>query len=218
MKIEELYNLEETICKDYLLGYTYPWEALKELKKYIELCIKDLNKDDYNIINDNVYIHKTATIDETALILGPTIIGKNTEVRHSAYIRGSAIIGDNCVIGNSTEVKNSIIFNNVQVPHFNYVGDSILGFKSHMGAGSVTSNVKSDKSNVLIKSNVKIIETNLKKCGAFLGDYVEVGCNSVLNPGTVVGKNTIIYPLSMVRGVVKENSIYKNKNEIIDKE
>ena len=169
---------------------------------------------EYNLVKENVWIHKSATVFDCAYINGPCFIGEGTEVRHSAFIRGSALVGNNCVIGNSVELKNVIIFNNVQVPHFNYVGDSILGFKSHMGAGSITSNVKSDKSLVVIHNGKEQIETNLKKVGAFLGDFVEVGCNSVLNPGTIIGRNSSVYPLSSVRGVVDSNSIYKG-NEVV---
>ena len=214
-KINDLYNLEETIAKDLLKKYTYPWEVLPNIEQFI-LEIGNSLGDDYKKVGDNVWIHNTANVYDTAYIKGPTIICENAEVRHCAFIRGKAIVGKNTVVGNSTELKNVILFNNVQVPHYNYVGDSILGYKSHMGAGAITSNVKSDKKNVVIKGK-EAIETDLKKVGAFIGDNVEVGCGSVLNPGTVIGKNTNIYPLSSVRGVIEQNSIYKNTNEIVEK-
>ena len=216
-KIKNLYNLEETIAKDLLEQYEYPWEVLPNIKEYIIKLGNSLDSSEYEKIGEDVWIAKSATVAPTAFIGGPTIIGKNAEVRHSAFIRGSAIVGEGAVVGNSTELKNVILFNKVQVPHYNYVGDSILGYKSHMGAGSITSNVKSDKKLVVIKSKENQIETGLKKVGAMLGDEVEVGCGSVLNPGTIIGKNSNIYPLSSVRGVIKEKSIYKNKNEIVDK-
>ena len=214
MEIEILYNLDETIAKDLLLSKKYPWEILPRISDYILEIGSKLDETKFNKIGDNIWIAKSAKIAPTSSITGPVIIDENAEIRHCAFIRGKVIIGKNTVVGNSTELKNCILFNNVQVPHYNYIGDSILGFKSHMGAGSITSNVKSDKTNVQIKGN-EIIETNLRKVGAFLGDGVEVGCNSVLNPGTVIGKNSNIYPLSCVRGVIPENSIYKNKNEIV---
>lgn len=214
VEIKNLFDLNNTLAKEYLSSFTYPWEALKGISNLIIELGNKLNKNEYNLVNENVWIHKTAKIFPSAYINGPCIIGENTEVRHSAFIRGAALVGDGCVIGNSVELKNVIIFNNVQVPHFNYVGDSILGYKSHMGAGSITSNVKSDKSLVVIHNKENNIETNLKKVGAFLGDYVEVGCNSVLNPGTIIGRNSNVYPLSSVRGVVDANSIFKN-NEVV---
>lgn len=217
IKTQELFSLENTMAKDYLAAYEYPWQALKGINDFIIETGRGLNKDEFTEISTNVWIHKEATVAPTAYIGAPCIIGKDTEVRHCAFIRGSALIGEKCVIGNSTEVKNSIIFNCVQVPHYNYVGDSILGYKSHLGAGVVTSNVKSDKSFVKVKADEKILETGLKKFGAMVGDLVEVGCNSVLNPGTVIGRNTNIYPLSRVRGVIKENSIYKNEDNITEK-
>lgn len=216
-KISNLYNLEETIAKDLLESVTYPWEALPKISEFIIKLGKKLDINIYEEKSENVWIAKNAKIAPTASINGPVIIGENSEIRPCAYIRGNAIIGNGAVVGNSTELKNVILFNKVQVPHYNYVGDSILGYKSHMGAGSVTSNVKSDKTLVIVKNGKEQIETGLKKFGAMLGDMVEVGCGSVLNPGTVIGKNTNIYPLSSVRGVIKENSIYKNKNEIIEK-
>ncbi len=217
MKIEELYNLDETIAKDLLLSEIYPWEILPKISDFILEIGPKLDENVYEKRGENIWIAKSAKIAPSSSITGPVIIDENAEIRHCAFIRGKAIIGKNAVVGNSTELKNCILFNNVQVPHYNYVGDSILGFKAHMGAGSITSNVKSDKTNVQIKGK-DIIETYLRKGGAFLGDGVEVGCNSVLNPGTVIGRNSNIYPLSCVRGVIPENSIYKNKNEIVIKE
>ena len=216
-KIKNLYNLEETITKDLLEKFEYPWEALPEISKFILEIGPMLDKDIYEQKGENIWIAKSANVYPSAYIKGPAIIGENAEVRHCAFIRGNAIVGNNAVVGNSTELKNVILFNNVQVPHYNYVGDSILGYKSHMGAGSITSNVKSDKKLVIVKNGEEKIETGLKKFGAMIGDGVEVGCGSVLNPGSVIGKNTNIYPLSSVRGVVPENSIYKNQNEIIVK-
>lgn len=216
-KIKNLYNLDETIAKELIEKYEYPWEVLPHIEEYILELGKKLSKDEYKEISENVWVHKTANVYPSAYIKGPAIICENAEIRHCAFIRGKAIVGKNAVVGNSTELKNVILFNNVQVPHYNYVGDSILGYKAHMGAGSITSNVKSDKKLVLIKGENKIIETGLKKVGAMVGDNVEVGCGSILNPGSVIGRNSNIYPLSSVRGVVKENSIYKNKNEIVQK-
>lgn len=216
-EIKNLYNLDETIAKDIFEGCLYPWEILPKIKDFIINLGESLNKEEYEKVGENVWIAKSAKVAKSAYINGPAIIGKNAEVRHCAFIRGNAIVGENAVVGNSTELKNVILFNNVQVPHYNYVGDSILGYKSHMGAGSITSNVKSDKKLVIVKSEDEKIETGLKKFGAMLGDNVEVGCGSVLNPGTVIGKNTNIYPLSSVRGVVKENSIYKKQGEVADK-
>ena len=216
-KIKNLYNLEETIAKDIFNGLTYPWEALPKIKDFILELGEKLNKDEYDKIGENVWIAKSAKIAPTAYINGPAIIGKNAEIRHCAFIRGNAIIGENAVVGNSTELKNVILFNNVQVPHYNYVGDSILGYKSHMGAGSITSNVKSDKRLVVVKDKEENIETGIKKFGAMIGDNVEVGCGSILNPGSVIGKNTNIYPLSSVRGVIPSNSIYKKQGEVANK-
>ena len=208
-KIKNLYNLEENL--------TYPWEALPKISEFIIKLGNKLDKNIYELKGENIWIAKSANVYQTAYIKGPAIIGENAEIRHCAFIRGNAIIGNNTVVGNSTELKNVILFNNVQVPHYNYVGDSILGYKAHMGAGSITSNVKSDKKLVIVKDGNKKIETGLKKFGSMIGDNVEVGCGSILNPGSVIGKNTNIYPLSSVRGVVPANSIYKNKNEIVDK-
>ena len=218
MKIESLFNLEETIAKDLLQSEEYPWEVLPKIKDYILKIGPNLDKNIFNQVDDEVWIAKSAKVAPTASIAGPTIIDENAEIRHCAFIRGKAIIGKNTVVGNSTELKNCILFNNVQVPHYNYIGDSILGYKAHMGAGSINSNIKSDKKNIQIKINAtEQIETNLRKVGAFIGDEVEVGCNSVLNPGTIIGRKSIIYPLSCVRGIIPENSIYKNKNEIVEK-
>lgn len=216
-RIKNLYNLEQTIAKDIFEGVTYPWEVLPKIEEFIISLGKTLDKNEYEEKGENIWIAKSAKVAPTAYIAGPAIIGKNAEIRHCAFVRGKAIVGEGAVVGNSTELKNVILFNKVQVPHYNYVGDSILGYKSHMGAGSITSNVKSDKKLVIVKNGKEQIETGLKKFGAMLGDEVEVGCGSVLNPGTVIGKHTNIYPLSSVRGVVPEHSIYKNKNEIVEK-
>ena len=207
MKIQNLYDLSHTLAAQYLSQFTYPWEALKGIKDMI-LAIGPTLGDEYTEISENVWVHKTAKVAPTAFLGAPCIIGANTDVRHCAFVRGSALVGENCVVGNSVELKNVILFDNVQTPHYNYVGDSILGYRSHMGAGSVTSNVKSDKTLVVIQAEEKI-PTGQKKVGAMLGDFVEVGCNSVLNPGVVIGRNSSIYPLSCVRGIVPENSIYK---------
>ena len=217
MEIKQLFNLEETIAKDLLQKEKYPWECLPKISEFIIELGEKLDKEKFEKKGENIWIAKTAKIAPTASISGPTIIDENAEIRHCAFIRGKAIVGKNAVVGNSVELKNCILFNNTQVPHYNYVGDSILGYKAHMGAGSITSNVKSDKTNVVIKGKENI-ETNLRKVGAFLGDGVEVGCNSVLNPGTVIGRSSNIYPLSCVRGVIPENCIYKNKDEIVIKE
>ena len=238
IKIQDLYNLDQTIAKELLTTEKYPWKILPKINDFILELGPKLDRNIYEQKGENIWIAKSVKIAPTASITGPAIIDENAEIRHSAFIRGKAIVGKNAVVGNSTELKNAILFNNVQVPHFNYVGDSILGYKVHMGAGCITTNLKSDKSNVQIKiqvgkkgienlnvdevlnnanKNEEIIDTNLRKVGAFLGDGVEVGCNSVLNPGTIIGKNTNIYPLSSVRGVISENSIYKNQNEIVEK-
>ena len=217
--INDLYNLEETYpeVKAYLSQFTYPWEALKGIKQLILEIGANLPADEFDHPAEDVWIAKDATVFATAYIGGPCIIGHKTEVRQCAFIRGSALVGANCVVGNSTELKNVILFNNVQVPHYNYVGDSILGYKSHMGAGSITSNVKSDKLNVVVKDGTTQIETGLKKMGAMLGDFVEVGCNSVLNPGTVIGRESNIYPTSCVRGVVPAHSIWKGNDNVVEK-
>lgn len=215
--IKDMFNLEQTIAKELFERYDYPWEILPHIGDYIKELGPKLDKNIYEEKGDNIWIAKSATVFSTAYIKGPCIIGENTEVRQCAFIRGNALVGNGCVVGNSTELKNVILFNNVQVPHYNYVGDSILGYKSHMGAGSITSNVKADKTLVQVKHNGNLIETGLKKFGAILGDNVEIGCNSVLNPGSIIGPLSNVYPLSMVRGCVSANSIYKNKNEIVDK-
>ncbi len=216
IKITDLYDLTHTQAKGYLEGFTYPWEALAGIKEMIVGLGETLDPTLYEKTGENVWISKSAKIYPNNYIEGPCIIGHNTEVRPGAFIRGSVLVGENCVVGNSTELKNCIIFDNVQVPHYNYVGDSILGYKSHMGAGSITSNVKSDKTLVVIKNyDGEKIETGRKKVGAMLGDFVEVGCGSVLNPGTVIGRNSSVYPLSSVRGVVPEGSIYKKQGEVV---
>lgn len=213
-KISNLYNLDETIAKDLFEGATYPWEVLPKISAFILQLGSTLSEEEYEKIGEDVWIARSATVAPTAYIHGPAIIGKNAEVRHCAFIRGNAIVGEGAVVGNSTELKNVVLFNKVQVPHYNYVGDSILGYKAHMGAGSITSNVKSDKKLVVVKDGRERIETGLKKFGAMLGDEVEVGCGSVLNPGTVVGRHSIIYPLSSVREVVPADSIYKKRGEV----
>lgn len=215
LKTADLFDLNHTLAKDYLQKYEYPWEALKGIRNLIIELQKSLG-DEYVETSPQVFVHKEATIFPTAYLGAPCIIGKGTEVRHGAFIRGSALVGENCVVGNSVELKNVILFDNVQVPHYNYVGDSILGYKSHMGAGSITSNVKSDKKNIIIHGEVEI-ETGIKKIGAMLGDNVEVGCNSVLNPGTIIGPNSNVYPLSCVRGVIPANSIRKHDGTIVQK-
>ena len=214
--INNLYDLSHTLAAEYLSGFTYPWEALKGIKDMI-LALGPSLGEDYTEVSENVWVHKTAKIAPTAYLGAPCIIGANTEVRHCAFVRGSALVGENCVVGNSVELKNVILFDNVQVPHFNYVGDSILGYKAHMGAGSVTSNVKSDQTPVVVKAADGQIPTGLKKFGAMLGDRVEVGCNSVLNPGTVIGRDSNVYPTSCVRGVVPEKSIWKTGGVIVKK-
>ena len=214
--VTDLYDLTHTIAGEYLFGFDYPWQALGGIKALI-LELGPRLGDDYTETAPNVWVHKTATVAPTAYLGAPCIIGANTEVRHCAFIRGSALVGEHCVVGNSVELKNVILFDNVQVPHYNYVGDSILGYKSHMGAGSLTSNVKSDKTLVVVKNGSEQIPTGLKKFGAMLGDHVEVGCNSVLNPGTVIGRNTNIYPTSCVRGVVPEGSIWKTGGIVVKK-
>ncbi len=216
-KTTELFDLEHTIAKDLLSSHEYPWETLKLIKEEILKLAEQLDKNEYKEIKENVWVHNSAKIADSAFIEGPTIIGKDTEIRHCAYIRGSAIVGEGCVIGNSCELKNAIIFDGCQVPHFNYVGDSILGYKAHMGAGSIVSNIKSDKHNVVIKDEEENYETNLRKFGAMIGDYVEVGCNSVLNPGTIIGRDSNVYPTSCVRGTIPEKSIWKNNGKIIAK-
>ena len=216
LKTHDLYDMTHSLAGNYLSGFDYPWQALKGIKDLI-LSLGPALGEDYIEVTPTVWVHKTATVAPTAFLGAPCIIGAGTEVRHCAFIRGSALVGDNCVVGNSVELKNVILFDNVQVPHYNYVGDSILGYKSHMGAGSLTSNVKSDSTLVVVKDGEDRYETGLKKFGAMLGDFVEVGCNSVLNPGTVIGRNSNIYPTSCVRGVVPENSIWKTGGVVVTK-
>lgn len=215
--IKELYSLEETLAKELLEQFTYPWEVLPHIGDFIKKIGPMLPKDDYEQKGENIWIAKSAKIYPNNYIDGPCIIGENTQVRPGAFIRGNALVGNDCVVGNSTELKNVILFNHVQVPHYNYVGDSVLGYFSHMGAGSITSNVKADKTLVHVKGPDFDIDTQLKKFGAMLGDHVEIGCNSVLNPGVVVCKDSNVYPVSMVRGVVPPHSIYKDKENIIEK-
>ena len=217
-KIANLYNLDETIAGEYLSQFTYPWEALAGISDFIKKIGPTLDTEKFEQLGEDIWVAKSATVAPTAYLNGPLIIDEEAEIRHCAFIRGSAIIGKGSVVGNSTELKNDIIFNNVQVPHYKYVGDSILGYRSHMGAGSITSNVKSDKTLVVVKDSYDTkeeIETGRKKFGAMLGDFVEVGCNSVLNPGTVIGRHTNIYPLSRVRGVIPADSIFKDKDNVV---
>ncbi len=215
--VKQLYDLSHSLAGAYLEGFDYPWEALKGIKELITELGEKLDPEEYTQKEHQVWVHKTAKVAPTAYLGAPCIIGANTEVRHCAFVRGAALVGENCVVGNSVELKNVILFDCVQVPHYNYVGDSILGYKAHMGAGSITSNVKSDKALVVIHGPEEIL-TGQKKVGAMLGDFVEVGCNSVLNPGTVIGRNSNVYPLSCVRGTVPENSIYKTGGKIAEKQ
>ena len=217
LRITDLLDLSHTMAGEYLSGFSYPWEALDGIKELIISLGGKLSGEEYDEVSPQVWVHKTATVAPTAFLGAPCIIGAETEVRHCAFIRGSALVGKKCVVGNSVELKNVILFDNVQTPHYNYVGDSILGYKSHMGAGSITSNVKSDKTLVTVKNGQEKLETGLKKFGAMLGDFVEVGCNSVLNPGTVVGRHSNVYPTSCVRGMVPENSIWKNSGAVVKK-
>jgi len=217
-QISEMYDLEHTLAKDYLSQFTWPWEALKGIKDMILELQKTLDPEEYDMVAEGVYVHKTAKVFDSAYLGSPCIIGPNTEVRHCAFIRGSALVGADCVVGNSVELKNVILFDHVQVPHYNYVGDSILGYYSHMGAGSITSNVKSDKTLVVVHAQEENYETGLKKFGAMLGNHVEVGCNSVLNPGTVIGPWTNVYPVSCVRGAVPPHCIYKTGGVIVEKQ
>ena len=217
IKIEELYDLTHTQAAAYLKGFTYPWEALAGIKELIYQLGETLSLDEYDHRQDGVWIHKTAEVFPSAYIGAPCIIGAHTQVRHGAFIRESALVGENCVVGNSVELKNVILFDNVETPHYNYVGDSILGFHAHMGAGSITSNVKADRQNVWVHDGDANIETGRKKFGAMLGDYVEVGCNAVLNPGTVIGPHSNVYPTTSVRGVIPPDSIVKNSKEIVHK-
>ena len=213
MKTADLFDFSHSLAGEYLSGFEYPWQALSGIKAFILSIGMNLD-DEFKEVTTKVWIHKAAKVASSAHICGPCIIGANSEVRHCAYIRGSALVGDNCVVGNSTELKNVILFDNVQVPHYNYVGDSILGYKAHMGAGAVTSNVKSDKTLVVVNG----IETGLKKFGAMVGDFVEIGCNTVLNPGTIIGRNSNIYPASCIRGLVPDNCIWKTGGVIVNKE
>lgn len=215
--LKDMYDLDHTMAKDYLQQYEYPWLALAGIKDFIISLGQNLPEEEYDEVSPQVWVHKTAKVFDSAYLGAPCIIGARTEVRHCAFIRGSALVGEDCVVGNSCELKNVILFDHVQTPHYNYVGDSILGYYSHMGAGSITSNVKSDKKLVVVHNGEEQIETGLKKFGAMLGDHVEVGCNSVLNPGTVIGRNCNVYPTSCVRGVVAENSIYKNDGTVVKK-
>lgn len=218
LRAENLFDYNQTIAKPLFEEIVYPWEALPKIKEFILKIGKTLSPEKFDKIGEDIWIAKTAKVAPSASLTGPLIICNNAEVRHCAFIRGSAIVGENAVVGNSTELKNSILFNNVQVPHYNYVGDSILGYKAHTGAGTITSNLKSDKSLVTVNFNGRKIETGVKKFGAMIGDNVEVGCNSVLNPGTVIGRGTNVYPLSMVRGYIPPNSIYKKQGEIAEKQ
>lgn len=215
--LKDMYDLDHTMAKDYLQQFDYPWLALAGIKDLIISLGKNLPEEEYDEVSPQVWVHKTAKVFDSAYLGAPCIIGARTEVRHCAFIRGSALVGEDCVVGNSCELKNVILFDHVQTPHYNYVGDSILGYYSHMGAGSITSNVKSDKKLVVVHNGEEQIETGLKKFGAMLGDHVEVGCNSVLNPGTVIGRNCNVYPTSCVRGVIAENSIYKNDGTVVKK-
>ncbi|MBO4359789.1 MAG: UDP-N-acetylglucosamine pyrophosphorylase [Eubacteriaceae bacterium] len=214
--INDLFDLEHTLASDYLKGFTYPWEALSGIKELI-ISLGEKLGDDYEEVSPQVWVHKTATVFPTAYLGAPCIIGPRTEVRHCAFVRGSALVGADCVVGNSVELKNVILFDHVQTPHYNYVGDSILGYYSHMGAGSITSNVKSDKKLVVVHNGTEQIETGIKKFGAMLGDYVEVGCNAVCNPGTVIGRRSSVYPTSCVRGVVPQDCIWKDNGDIVQK-
>lgn len=218
LKITSLYDLSQTIAGELFEGAEYPWQVLPLIGDFIKKLGASLDKSEYDEVAENVWIAKSAKVAPTAYINGPCIIGKDAEIRHCAFIRGNAIVGDGAVVGNSTELKNVVLFNKVQVPHYNYVGDSVLGYKSHMGAGSITSNVKSDKALVKVRCDGEVIDTGLKKFGAMLGDNVEVGCGSVLNPGTVVGRESNIYPLSSVRGYVEAGSIYKKQGEVVEKQ
>ncbi len=217
LKISNLYDMTQTIAGELFEGVEYPWQVLPLIGDFIKKLGASLDKSEYDEVAENVWIAKSAKVAPTAYINGPCIIGKEAEIRHCAFIRGNAIVGEGAVVGNSTELKNVVLFNKVQVPHYNYVGDSVLGYKSHMGAGSITSNVKSDKALVKVRCDGEIIETGLKKFGAMLGDNVEVGCGSVLNPGTVIGRESNIYPLSSVRGYVEAGSIYKKQGEVVEK-
>ena len=218
MKTGELFDLEKSLSGEFLGKYEYPWEALSDIKEYIRMKGKTLDAEKYDEVEKEVWIAKSAKVFPSAYIASPCIIDEGAEIRHCAFIRGSVIVGKNCVVGNSTELKNCILFDGVQVPHYNYVGDSVLGYKAHLGAGAITSNVKSDKTNVTVRTDCGKVETGLGKFGAMVGDNTEVGCNSVLCPGTVLGKNCTVYPLSRVRGYVRESHIFKSENDIVEKE
>lgn len=217
LRLKNLLDFSHSLAGEQLGKFDYPWQVLPEIKSIILQIGQTLSRDEFDEVEDGIWVHKTAKVAKTAFLGAPCIIGAGTEVRHCAFIRGSALVGENCVVGNSVELKNVILFDNVQVPHYNYVGDSILGYRAHMGAGSITSNVKSDKNLVKIKFNDLKLETNLKKFGAILGDYVEVGCNSVLNPGTIIGRNTSVYPLTSCRGFYASNLIVKKGDEVVER-
>lgn len=217
LKTDEILDISQTIAKNIFKNIIYPWEVLPLIGNFIIELSKTLPQNEYVEIKPSVWVSNKAEISNSAYIQGPAIIQKNTHVRHCAFIRGNVIIGENVVVGNSTELKNVILFNNVQVPHYNYVGDSILGYKSHLGAGAITSNVRSDKSGIIVKLGSQKIDTNLRKFGAIIGDFCEIGCNAVLNPGTILHRNCSVYPTSMVRGVIKKNSIFKNDGTIIER-
>jgi NDP-sugar pyrophosphorylase family protein len=216
-RISDLFDLTHTMAGEYLSRFIYPWQALADIAACIQTLGQTLREEEYEKRGEDVWVHKTATVDPTAYLGGPCIIGAGSEVRHGAYVRGSALVGENCVVGNSVELKNVILFDGVQVPHYNYVGDSILGYKAHMGAGSITSNVKSDRTAITVRAGEMAYETGRKKCGAMLGDFAEIGCNSVLNPGTVIGRHATVYPLSSVRGTVPENHILKANGVAVPK-
>lgn len=215
LMIKNLFDLDKTIAKDLFEGAVYPWEVLPKIKEFIVKLGNTLDPEVYEKRGEDIWVAKSAKVAPTAYLGGPLIICENAEIRHCAFIRGSAIVGAGAVVGNSTELKNAVLFDGVQVPHYNYVGDSILGYKAHTGAGAITSNLKSDKKLVTVMCDGEKVETGVKKFGAMLGDFADIGCNSVLNPGTVVGRGTRVYPLSMVRGYVPEHSIYKNRNEVV---
>lgn len=217
IEIKSLFDLSKSIAGEKLSEYNFPWDVVPNIPNIVLELIKDIDKNNFNLTCGNVYIHKTCKVSPTSQIIGPCIICEGSEIRQGAFIRGNVIVGKDCVIGNSCEIKNSIVFDNAAIPHFNYIGDSIIGYKTHLGAGAITSNLKSDRSSVLIRNKEEIIDTKLEKVGAFLGDGSEIGCNAVLNPGTIVGKNTTIYPLTFVRGVVDKNSILKNNQELVSK-
>ncbi|MCR5304176.1 MAG: UDP-N-acetylglucosamine pyrophosphorylase [Lachnospiraceae bacterium] len=217
LRTENLFDLKESAAAELLREHTYPWEALPLIGDFIRKLGETLSPEEYEKRGEDIWIARDAVVYDSVYIKGPCVIGRRTEVRHCAFIRGNALVGDDCVIGNSVELKNVIIFNNAEVPHYNYVGDSILGFHAHMGAGSITSNIKADRKNVIVRAEESAIETGLRKFGAMLGDHAEIGCNAVLNPGTVVGRNSNVYPVTCVRGFVPENSILKNDLTLVEK-